>query len=247
MHRFFVSPESISESQVTFPDYVSYQLNKVFRSKKGDECIIFDGNNIEYLVQLETVNSTKSFGTIIEAVKCSRESDVKLILYQALIKPDRFEYAIQKSVELGIHKIVPLVSNRTEYPNPSSSRMKRWENIVRESAEQSHRTILPVIDMPVNLNQALKESPKASIIPWEMEKTRGIKEVLKIIKKDFIDDDMQIGIFIGPVGGFDPKEINFAIDNNVIPVSLGARILRSETAAVVASTAILYEFGNLGG
>ena len=246
MHRFFVSSENILESKVTFPDYVSYQLNKVFRAKKGDECIVFDGNNTEYSVRLETVNSVKSFGTIIEVTKCSREANVKLILYQALIKPDRFEYAIQKSVELGIHKIVPFISNRTEYNNPSTSRMNRWENIVRESAEQSYRTILPSIEAPVNFNQALSESPEASIIPWEMEKTKGIKEALNIIKSDFLDGDMQIGIFIGPVGGFTVKEIEFAIDNNVTPVSLGARILRSETAGVVAATAILYEFGNLG-
>ena len=246
MHRFFVSSENILESQVTFSDYVSYQLNKVFRAKKGDECIVFDGSNTEYLIRLDTINSIKSFGTIIEIIKCSREPNVKLILYQALIKPDRFEYAIQKSVELGIHKIVPFISNRTEYNNPSGSRMNRWENIVRESAEQSHRTILPSIEVPVNLNQALIESPEASIIPWEMEKTKGIKEVLKIIKNDSSDVDMQIGIFIGPVGGFATKEIEFAVDNNVIPVSLGARILRSETAGVVAATAILYEFGNLG-
>jgi 16S rRNA (uracil1498-N3)-methyltransferase len=245
MHRFFVSPENILESKVIFPDHISYQLYKVFRSKKGDSCIVFDGNNIEYLVRLEQVNSTKTLGVVLEETKCSREASVKLILYQALIKPDRFEYAIQKSVELGINKIVPLISERTEYQVPSDSRMKRWQNIVRESSEQSNRTILPTLETPMALNQALIESPQNSIIPWEMEKNKGIKEFLHDIKDNLNDQLLELGIFIGPVGGFSEEEIKVAIDNKVVPVSFGPRIFRSETAGVVAASVVLYEFDEL--
>ena len=247
MHRFFISPENISESKVIFPNDISRQLYKVFRSKKGDYCLVFDGTGTEYLVNFNQVSSSEAFGDILEIINVSREPAVKLFLYQALIKSDRFEYAIQKSVELGVHEIIPVLSERTEYAIPSDSRFKRWENIIREAAEQSKRTILPALRSPITLNEALQQSPKRSIIPWEMENSKGIKEVLHNIKEDINENTFDMGIFIGPVGGFSQKEIEFAIYNKITPVSLGPRIFRAETAGIIAATAILYEFGDLAG
>ena len=237
MHRFFISPENISESKVIFPNDISRQLYKVFRSKKGDYCLVFDGTGTEYLVNLNQVSSSEAFGDILEIINVSREPAVKLFLYQAL----------KKSVELGVHEIVPVLSERTEYAIPSDSRFKRWENIIREAAEQSKRTILPALRSPITLNEALQQSPKRSIIPWEMENSKGIKEVLHNIKEDINENTFDMGIFIGPVGGFSQKEIEFAIYNKITPVSLGPRIFRAETAGIIAATAILYEFGDLAG
>ena len=245
MHRFFIPPENILESQVIFPDYVAYQLAKVLRINKGEECIVFDGTNIEYLVRLDEINSIKALGSIVKIIECSREANIKVSLFQALIKPDRFEYAIQKSVEIGVHKIIPIISDRTEYNTPSESRIKRWNNIIRESAEQSGRTTIPSLDLTINLDKALKSAPKVSLILWEMEKIKSIKGTLKEIKNNLPKEDLEIAIFTGPVGGFVSTEIELAIRNDVIPVSLGARILRSETAGLVAATTILYEFGDL--
>ena len=103
----------------------------------------------------------------------------------------------------------------------------------------------PTLEAPMTLNQALLQSPQNSIIPWEMEKNKGIKEFLHDIKNNLNDQLLELGIFIGPVGGFSEEEIKVAIDNKVIPVSFGPRILRSETAGVVAASVVLYEFDEL--
>jgi len=182
----------------------------------------------------------------MKTVEGKGEPAVSVTLYQALIKSDRFEYALQKGVEVGVSRFVPFISERTEVESPSNSRLTRWRRIIREAAEQSGRSILPELEMSGSLKCFLKSVSGAAIIPWEQKSITGIRQVLAEFHKNEKLRCSEVSVFIGPVGGFTHDEIQLAEQSGVIPVSLGSRILRSETAGVAAALTILYEAGEMG-
>jgi 16S rRNA (uracil1498-N3)-methyltransferase len=147
---------------------------------------------------------------------------------------------------MGINRIVPVVTSRTivklETEKDERKKVERWSKIAEEAAKQSRRGIIPYISMPMSLSEALKDARELemAIMPYELEQSVNIKRTIKARKTK------SIGIFIGPEGGFDASEVEEAINSGVIPVTLGNRILRTETAGVVALTCVMYEFGELG-
>jgi|TARA_B100000686_G_scaffold205334_1_gene212155 16S rRNA (uracil1498-N3)-methyltransferase len=243
-HRFFVHPGSVVENRVFFPDFMKRQLEKVLRMNSGDEITVLDGSGYRHTVSIETVGKNIESGLILDTYLGDSEPSIKVTLYQALIKHDNFEYVLQKGVELGISEFVPFTSSRTEFDIPSDSRFNRWRKIIREAAEQCGRDKLPEITYPLTIKQSLMESDPLSFIPWEEEKTCGLRDFLNR-DKNALREAAAASIFIGPVGGFTFEEIQFAQDQGVIPVSLGKRVLRSETAGLVATTALLYEAGEM--
>jgi 16S rRNA (uracil1498-N3)-methyltransferase len=171
-----------------------------------------------------------------------KETSLNIHLYQALIKPDRYEYVLQKGVEIGVNSFTPFTCTRSEIRDVSSNRMRRWNSIITESAEQSGRTRLPPLNDILTFSEALDSANGMVLIPWEEEYQMGIKDVFKTVRREEISD---ISIFIGPVGGFTSNEINEAKKIGSLSVSLGNRILRSETAGIIASAVILYEVGDM--
>lgn len=244
-HRFFVPPGSIVENRVFFPDFMKNQLERVLRMNRGDKITVLDGAGYRYIVSIETVGKNIESGLILHTYYGDSEPSLKVTLYQALIKHDNFEYVLQKGVELGISEFVPFTSSRTEFAIPSDSRFNRWRKIIREAAEQCGRDKLPEITSPLTIQQSLMESDPLSFIPWEEEKNCGLRDFLNEDKNVLYMQGGKASIFIGPVGGFTFTEIQFAQDQGVTPVSLGKRILRSETAGLVATTALLYEAGEM--
>ena len=241
-NRFFISKECIQNKTVFFPKYVSYQLDKVLRSTVGDEVTVCDGSGIEYKVVIDQINRSECVGHVIHTIVMDREPSLKIHLFQALIKPDRYEYALQKGVEVGVSSFTPFTCARTEVRNISCNRKRRWRNIITESAEQSGRTLLPKLNEPLTFSDALDSASGIILIPWEEEKKVGIKDVFNMVRREELGE---ISIFIGPVGGFTSEEINESKRIGSISVSLGGRILRSETAGVVASAVLLYECGDM--
>ncbi|SVA15477.1 uncharacterized protein METZ01_LOCUS68331 [marine metagenome] len=246
MHRFFVSSELLTRDKVHLPAHVSEQLFRVLRAKNGDEVVLLDSSGLERFVRLDSVEKHSCVGTVMKTVEGKGEPAVSVTLYQALIKSDRFEYALQKGVEVGVSRFVPFISERTEVESPSNSRLTRWRRIIREAAEQSGRSILPELEMSGSLKCFLKSVSGAAIIPWEQKSITGIRQVLAEFHKNEKLRCSEVSVFIGPVGGFTHDEIQLAEQSGVIPVSLGSRILRSETAGVAAALTILYEAGEMG-
>ena len=241
-NRFFIPCEHIQEGNVFFPKHVSYQLDKVLRMTVGDQVIIFDGSGMEYSVSMEQINRSKCVGRVLDNSMVDREASLNIHLYQALIKPDRYEYVLQKGVEIGVSSFTPFICTRSEMREISSNRVRRWESIITESAEQSGRARVPVLNDILTFSEALGEASGMILIPWEDEQQLGIKDVFKTISPE---DISEVSIFIGPVGGFTVNEIEEAKEKSSVSVSLGNRILRSETAGIVASAVILYEFGDM--
>ena len=246
MHRFFVSSESLTRDKVHLPPNVSEQLSRVLRAKNGDEVILLDNSGLERFVRLDSVEKHSCVGTVVKTAEGQGEPTVSVSLYQALIKSDRFEYALQKGVEVGVSRFIPFISERTEVEAPSNSRLTRWRRIIREAAEQSGRSILPELEISGSLNFFLKSVSSAAIIPWEQKNVTGIRQVLSELYKNEEPRCSEVSVFIGPVGGFTHDEIHLAEQSGVIPVSLGSRILRAETAGVAAALAIFYEAGEMG-
>ena len=247
MHRFFVSPSHISGNAVSFPQDLSRQISRVLRMSPGDEVIVLDDTGWEYTVSLSAIAPTQTKGRITGRRAGCGAPAIRLTLYQAMIRPERFEWALQKCTELGVSHFVPIVTRRTSHGQGSVSpnRMERWRRIIREAAEQSGRSRLPKLDNPQTLEDTLETAPRPVLMAWEGETHQSLKSTLEHWRDQTAVSD-NVSIFVGPEGGFDSVEVETAQGLGVGTVGMGRRILRSETAAVALTTAVMYEVGELG-
>ncbi len=231
MFRFFL-PYKITDPQnivITDKEIVN-KLNKVLRKKTGDIFIIFDNQANEYRVVIKEINSKKIQCSSLGKTSVNRELDKQIILYQTLVKKDKFEWILQKATEIGVKKIVPLNSENCVVKELNQNKLRRYEKILNEATMQSGGKITPVLDNHLDFEQALNFLNKKdlNLIAHEQEKEN---KLINILQKEQADT---INLFIGPEGGFSPLEINLAKKYSLKTFSLGKRILRSETAAIVA-------------
>jgi 16S rRNA (uracil1498-N3)-methyltransferase len=243
MHRFFLPADCLAENEVAITGKLVHQLRHVLRLGAGDHITVLDNSGWEYEVELQKVDSSKVEGRIISKSLAVAEPGTKITLYQALLKGSNFEFVLQKCTEIGVVGFVPVSCERCVAGEPDGKRLSRWRNIIVEAAEQSRRGKLAVLHNPISFTRACRSASGISLLPWEGEKTRSIGDVLRSHKK--IRNDSAISIFVGPEGGFSPHEVEFAQSCGVVPVSLGPRILRAETAGLVTAAVTLYEFGEM--
>ena len=246
MHRFFVPPESIASDVAAIPQPQARQIARVLRLAPGDEIVVLDDTGVEYEVVLTEVDAKGVFGKVVDQRPTLGEPRRRIVLYQALLKSDRFELVLQKCTELGLSAFAPFVSDRTVVRESARGRVDRWRRIVTEAAEQSRRGRIPTILDPVTLQEAVEGPSGIAIMPWEDERDGGLRTT---INQALAEDDgaPDLAIIVGPEGGFAEDEVGFAREHGVRVVSLGRRILRAETAAITAVSAVLYELGELGG
>lgn len=239
-------PECVDGDSVSFPYDASEKLRRVLRARKGDVVTVLDGSGFERKVRLDTVDQGFCAATVLATGQGFGEPLIFITLYQALLKSSRFEYALQKGVESGVSKFVPYVCERTEMALPGDSRKRRWRKIIKEASEQSGRSLIPELSETVSFETAVRSVSCSAIIPWEEEKGSLLRGVLTKILGNNPTEDSKLAIFIGPAGGFTFEEILLAKEAGIIPVSLGSRILRSETAGVFTVASVLYEAGEMG-
>ena len=245
MHRFFVPPSNIEGERVTLPTDASRQLARVLRARPGDSIIALDDSGYEYAVTLDNVSPKQASGIVSDQYPGESETRLSITLYQGLMKADRFEYVLQKGTELGIARFVPMISERTVARNViTPNRLERWRRIIREAAEQSGRCRLPVLEDALSFSEACDSIAKPAIIGWELERDTAIRDTL-VRHKAVIERAESIGIVIGSEGGLTDEEVGYAIARGITPVSMGRRILRAETAGIIAAAAVLYEMGEL--
>ena len=216
------------------------------RMRRGDRFVLMDRKGARFSALIESSSPHEVLVSLLKPLPTPLPSPVKISLCQAILKSHSMDYLIQKTSELGVDYIFPFTSERTVVrlkEGRFANRLKRWREITRSSAKQSDKGVPAEIDLPSSFI-ALMEKHGASdsfkVILWEGEAGRDLKGLLKTASvKSFT------GI-VGPEGGFTPDEIGLAQDAGFIPVSLGKRILRSETAAITMVAIIQYEFGDLG-
>ncbi|OXT06369.1 16S rRNA (uracil(1498)-N(3))-methyltransferase [Thermoanaerobacterium thermosaccharolyticum] len=223
----------------------AHHIINVLRFKIGTKLIISNGKN-QYIVTILDIENSSVILKIIEEYNQVVESPINITLYQGLPKSDKMDLIIQKCTEIGIKKIVPVETEFSTIKIKEKNiynKINRWKKISLEASKQSGRSIVPDVLVPVGFKDALESLNEFDLclIPYEKETNMRLKDVLK---KNF--DAKNVCVFIGPEGGFSENEIMAAIEYGAIPVTLGPRILRTETAGIVTSSIILYELGDLG-
>ena len=235
MFHFFVSPENITENSVTIVGSDVNHIKNVLRMKKGERFVANDGNGGSYCCAVSEIYDERIVAEILEGQLSGTELPVKLVLFQGLPKADKMELIIQKGVELGVSEIVPVEMNRCVVKlddKKKKSKIARWQSISESAAKQSGRTLIPEIHDVLSYKNALEYAKELDVIfvPYECADSMAkLKEKLESIKAG-----MSVGIFIGPEGGFEKDEIDKAVEAGGEIVSLGKRILRTETASIAA-------------
>ena len=242
MQRFFVNRQCIDHESIILEGDIIHQIRNVLRLQSGERIVVFDNDGLEYTVILDKVEKNQVKGTICNT-KQAVESAIKITLYQALLKSDRFEFVLQKCTEIGVSIFVPVVCERCVARKPGANKVERWEKVIREAAEQSGRGILPVLKSTVSFDNACHSSVGLSLIAGVGLNSLPLRELLR--SSTHQGDPVKINIFIGPEGGFTANELEIAQSCGVHKVTLGPRILRAETAGLVASTVVLYEYREL--
>lgn len=172
----------------------------------------------------------------------------KITLFQGLPKGDKIDFILQKNTEIGVTKFVPMITERTIVKLSSKKvkkRLKRWTKIVKEASKQCMRIDIPEVKQPISFNKAVSyfKNYDLVLIPWEQEKKVSVRKTIKNLDRNITN----IAVLIGPEGGFSVDEVEMAKRFGAVSVTLGPRILRTETAGIVISSLLLYEIGDLGG
>ncbi len=241
MNRFFGKTENITENRIIIDGQDVNHMKNVLRLKVGEEVMINGGNNKDYLCTISEYQSDAVYLDVVEIMASDRELSAKVYLFQGLPKGDKMELIIQKCVELGVHEIIPVAMKRCVVKlddKKADAKVKRYQAISESAAKQSNRSIIPVVNKVMSFKEAIAYARELdmAIIPYELcEGMDSFKEALS-----HINPGKSVGIFIGPEGGFENSEVEFAMENGVKPVSLGRRILRTETAGMTVMSIIMY-------
>jgi 16S rRNA (uracil1498-N3)-methyltransferase len=254
MRRFYLPTLTESDRTVTLRGEEFHHLAQVLRLKPGDTVTLFDGKGQSYLGRIEALTQNEARVTIREKLKIGRESPLELVLGQGAAKADKMEFVIQKATELGVSRIIPLITSRTVVQlsgGGSARKIERWRRIALEAVKQCGRSRIPDVDEPQPFSEVLKSwEGFLKLTPWEGSEprpptdegktARPLREVLRER-----GSQNKVILLIGPEGGFSFEEVDEARSAGFIPVSLGPRILRTETAAVTALSLLQYEWGDL--
>ncbi len=242
MARFFVDAERVSENLIEIIGDDVKHISKVLRLRVGEQIIVCDKCGTDYECTIDNMASDKVIAKIISSHKNTAESDIEITLLQGMPKSDKMDLIIQKCVELGVSRVVPVITKRAvSRPTDGDKKIVRWQKIATEAAKQCGRGIIPEIGKIISFDDAIKlvdEDSVLAIIPYECEAEGKLKDVLKKT------DKKKVFVFIGPEGGFDETEIYAARNAGIKPVTLGPRIMRTETAPLAVCSVIMYEIGD---
>ena len=243
MYDFFADSSAIGEKEIIIRGSDLNHMKNVLRLQIGEQiCIHEESTGKEYRCEIAGYEKDVAHLHIMWVEEANRELPSKIYLFQGLPKGDKMELIIQKAVELGVYEIIPVATKRAVVKldaKKAEAKQKRWQSIAESAAKQSKRNIIPHIHEVVKFGQAVDYAKNLDItlIPYElaedMEKTKQIFET--------IQPGQSIGIFIGPEGGFDESEIVLAQENVISPITLGKRILRTETAGMAVLSVLMFQ------
>ncbi len=237
MPRIYLPNPDIKNNQISVTDEKARYLKSVLRCKPGDEFIIFDGSGNCRKTKIITTGRKEVIAEILQTFPCDVESPVSIKLAQGILKGEKMDLVIQKTTELGVKEILPIIAERSQIK--STNKVNRWRKIAEEASRQSGRSVVPFVHDPVEFNKILSVNNKmGGVIFYENEGIRLSEAVTSLVPSPFV--------FVGPEGGFTKEEIVLAQKNGLSVVSLGKRILRAETAAISAVTLVQFLLGDMG-
>lgn len=247
MNHFFVKPENILEDKIYIEGTDVNHIKNVLRMKAGEEMLLSDGEGNDYTCSIAEMNENEILCSILSREVSGTESSVKFYLFQGMPKADKLEHIIQKSVELGVYEIIPTETSRcvVKYDaKKQKSKLERWQKIAESAAKQSHRGIIPQVKEIMTFKNALKYASELDLVLIPYENFKDVKATKEIIAG--IKPGMSVGIFVGPEGGFDQNEVELACESpankgaNAKQISLGSRILRTETAPLMLLSVLMF-------
>ena len=246
MHRCFVSGENLNGGQVVLTGKQAHQIRNVLRMTPGDQIIVLDNAGYEYVAAITDVARQRVVGRVMDKQPAQGEPRTQITLYQSILAREKFEWVLQKCTEVGVTRFVPVVTQRSIVRRADTitpHRLARWKGIVTEAAEQSGRGRIPQLERPVKFADALAglSAFDRCLVASPQAGSRTLRELLQAGRPA----PAGIALLIGPEGGFSDEEVAAACEKGAAAVNLGKRILRTETAAVVACALILYEMEQL--
>ena len=249
MHCFYCEDRNVSGGKIRIEGSDVNHMKNVLRMKEGETLTVCDRSGMEYFCEVAEYLNGEAILNILKKGQAQTELPVRLVLYQGLPKKDKMELIIQKAVELGAAEIVPVMTKRCivklEDDKKETKKIERWQAIAESAAKQSKRSIIPEVRDIVSYKNALKMAEELDVVLVPYENKDGMKATKEALAG--IKSGMSVGIFIGPEGGFDEKEIETAVEMGGKTISLGKRILRTETAAITAvGMCMLYAETELG-
>jgi 16S rRNA (uracil1498-N3)-methyltransferase len=242
MHRFFVSTESFSGASVVLEGTDASHIRTVLRLQAGDKIQVLNGKGSLYVVQLTDVKAKSVKGEILSSEEVNTESPLKIHLGQSLIKGNKFDVVLRKSVELGVETITPLMTERTVVKSDSGKKIARWKRIAEESCKQCGRSSIPKVSEDIiKLDTFCQQVSGADLklIFWELENENGLKDINPKTTPS------SVSVLIGPEGGFTVEEVETARSHGFQTVGLGPRILRAETAPLVVLSLLQSKWGDI--
>jgi 16S rRNA (uracil1498-N3)-methyltransferase len=251
MPRIYLPALSVTDSRIVLAGEKAHYLFSVLRCRKGDELTIFDGKGNCFLTVIERADKREVIAEVIRHFPCDFESPVHIILVQGLLKGEKMDWVIQKTTELGVREIIPVITERSQVRE--TRKAVRWRKIAEEASRQSGRSVVPTVHEPVELKEFLKGSEPVQhgdvkgFIFWEDGGASFNEAVKKIsVSPGHPFTVSPIYLLIGPEGGFTHEEVALAQEKSFQAVSLGRRILRAETAALSAVTLVQFLLGDMG-
>ncbi len=243
MQQFFADPSRIQGNNIYIEGADVNHMKNVLRMKPGEDVRVNDGQGKMYLCCVSAYEEERAVLDILKELDSDTELPSRIVLFQGLPKGDKMEMIVQKAVELGAYSIVPFAAKRSVVrldEKKAAKKQARWQAIAKGAAEQSGRSIIPEVKSILTFAEALEASKELDVllIPYELEE--GMKETARIIEA--IRPGQSVGIFIGPEGGFEEEEVELAKKAGASAVSLGKRILRTETAGLMALSVLIYKF-----
>ncbi|MBI4678825.1 MAG: 16S rRNA (uracil(1498)-N(3))-methyltransferase [Elusimicrobia bacterium] len=263
MPQFFLPPDAVKDGKFHLKGPEAFHVSKVLRYREGDPLALFDGKGTRFEAVIGKIHPDGSVsGAIASTTRETAESAARLNLYQGLLKASHWEWLLQKGTEIGVSSFVPVTTPRTVVLLREEERVRskgdRWGKIVLAAAKQCGRADLPAVAEPVEFRDAIKSScaehpqggdRRLTLLAWEgmagATARRSVREALLEAEKGEERQGIAVDLFVGPEGGFSEEEIELAESLGAVVFGLGRSTLRGETAAIAASSLILYEFGCL--
>nr|WP_298078586.1 16S rRNA (uracil(1498)-N(3))-methyltransferase [uncultured Blautia sp.] len=241
MYLFFVDGGEIGENEarITGPDV--NHIKNVLRMKTGEEILISSGDDLEYACYIEELGDKEVLAHVMYVQEAGYELSSRIYLFQGLPKGDKMELIIQKAVELGVHEVIPVATRRAVVKldgKKEENKIRRWQAIAESAAKQSKRMYVPEVRHVMRFSEAVEHAKELDVVLLPYELAKDMKETKKII--DQIEPGQSIGIFIGPEGGFDEEEVRMAADMGARAITLGKRILRTETAGLTVLSVLMF-------
>lgn len=243
MYRFYIADNQLVENEIEISGSDVNHIKNVLRLEEGDWVVACDGKGKDYVSIIQEIERERVVLQVQKVQDTGTELPTKITLFQGVPKKEKMEFIIQKAVELGVHEIVPVMMKRcvVKFSDEKKSKKKqeRWQAIAEAAAKQCDRGIIPVVHEPVSMEKALEMAKQLdyNVLPYELQD--GIDDSREIVA--YACKQERVGIFIGPEGGFEAKEVEMAVAYGMEPITLGKRILRTETAGMALLSIMMFQ------